>query len=271
MMVLVVIALAALFYFTVSYFAEKRKSGKLGRAKACSVENADGLSMVYGKIGSDKVMQGLYSGDDCVYCSLLIEYRHETPKKLEWLTLYEDEKYVPFYITDEGGEKLSINAAEADFDLYANVNDEFPNIKDNSPAERKVKAFISRDKDYCLKNPVRIKERILRRDDMITVVSNVKKEAHDEFIAEKKKIVQEIKEICQENNVAFDDLPGMYSDASAPFVKYTAKIDDEKFYVSDDAPDVLVRSVKKKIRINMAGMIVSAAALVILACVKYVT
>lgn len=269
MMVLVVIALVALFYFTVSYFAEKRKSGKLGRAKACSIENADGLSLVYGKIGSDKVMQGLYSGDDCVYCSLLIEYRHETQKKLEWLTLYNDEQYVPFYITDESGEKLSINAAEADFDLYANVNDEFTSIKDNAEAERKVKAFIGRDKDYCLTKPVRIKERILRRNDMITVVSNVKKEARDEFIAEQKKIAQEIKEMCEENSITVDDLPGIYSDLSSPFVTYTAKIDDEKFYVSDDTPEVLVSSVKKKIKINIAGMIISAAALIVLACVKY--
>jgi hypothetical protein len=279
MMIAITICALAFAYFTFFFFLERKRNRRLRGAKLASIANALGHTAVYGSIGAEKTLTSPFSGNACVYYSFTVEYELRTEpdntpdlvgsqniEKIEWVPMLRDAAYVPFFITDESGMKLSINPSRADFDIYPETNVTSRNLEADPELYRKLLPFIKPDNRILLKGTVRIREEFLKAGDGITVVSEVKSEETSDM-RENIQIERELDEESGRESV-FADWKWIYVDSSAPVTKYTTSIRGEKVYISDDSPADVFKSVRRKQLLNLSGAVASGLALVALAAVR---
>jgi len=271
MKILIILYLAACAYCIVSFIAVMRKSRGYSGAAVKTVSAASGFAAVYGTVGSDRTVRSSFSGTACVYYEFTIEYEcachtddidtpdlvgNDNVKKSEWITLYRDSSYVPFYISDASGMALSVDSRRADFDVYPETSAVVNNIEDDAALYSKILPLIAPDKRILLKNPIRIREEFLMPGSNITVVSNVRNMSAEDIL-EYPQIENESVDAC----VSFEKR--IYVDRSASAIKYTERYNGRNIYISDDPPSVLLGASKRKKILSGIGAFVSAAAAVI--------
>lgn len=187
MQMIILLNLAVLGCFVTMFYLLLKRNEVFRRSEVKSVANAGGDTIAFGTIGADSAVVSPFSGTSCVYYCFTIHFRFEEKadepfsdrvgdeRRIEkWIEIIRRTDYVPFYISDSSGARLSVTPPNADYDLYPAFLKTVQSVESDPELDRAVRPLVPEDKQYLLRTPVKIREELLLPGGEMTVAAHVK-------------------------------------------------------------------------------------------------
>jgi len=272
MQMIIFLNLTVLGFFATMFYLLLKRNEMFRRSEVKSIARAAGDTIAFGTIGADSAVVSPFSGKSCVYYCFTVDFRFEEKadepfsdrvgdeRTIEkWIEIIRRTDYVPFYIFDSSGARLSVTPPYADYDLYPAFQKTVQSIESDPGLDRAVRPLIPADKQYLLGIPVKIREELLLPGGEISVASRVETMDTAALIENIGFEARMDEEMGGESGLFRHRW--IHYDASIPVTRYTARMNGRNISISDDKPGVVLKAFRRKRALYLAGIVLSALSL----------